>query len=140
MYINEYHSNIFMSSITKLVPGDLLVSDLTMKTTFNYQTAPHISIHYVTKLKATELWGYSYSKYFEYIWFDSGEIPCLSCPYYIYVAWNNPVQGLKVAFWHNFHFLTHLWKVNLHHDRYLIISILPTTCLTLWFYTLFDQI
>ena len=24
--------------------------------------------------------------------------------------------------------------------RYLLISILPTTCLTLWFYTLFDQI
>ena len=48
--------------------------------------------------------------------------------------------GFKVAFWHNFPFLTHFWKVNVHHDRYLIISILPTTCLTLLFYTLFDQI
>ena len=50
------------------------------------------------------------------------------------------VVFIKVAFWHNFPFLTHFRKVNVHHDRYLLISILPTTCLTLWFYTLFDQI
>ena len=30
----------------------------------------------------------------------------------------------KVAFWHNFPFLTHIRKVNVHHDRYLLISIL----------------
>ena len=46
---------------------------------------------------------------------------------------------LKVAFRHNFPFLSHFRKVNVHHERHLLISILPTTCLTLWFYTLFDQ-
>ena len=51
-----------------------------------------------------------------------------------------PNQTFKVAFWHNFPFLSHFRKVNVHHDRYLFISILPTTSLTLWFHTLFDQI
>ena len=40
----------------------------------------------------------------------------------------------------NFPFLTHFRKVNVHHDRYLLISILPTTCLALWLYALFDQL
>ena len=36
----------FMSSATKLVPGDLLLIDITMKTTtYNCQTIPRICIH-----------------------------------------------------------------------------------------------
>ena len=36
------------------------------------------------------------------------------------------VSRIKLAFWPNFPFLSHFRKVNVHHDRYLLISILPT--------------
>ena len=46
-YINEYCSNIFMSSAAKSVLGNLLLSDVTIKTTtYNRQTTPYISYIY----------------------------------------------------------------------------------------------